>query len=215
MRSLNLFLTVASSTLLATGIAAAGQDRGYYCAFEVSVKSPAGAPVVGWSVAGLSEAGEIFETATTDEHGIARICDAPPGMVSIQVGGQFCGGVTVWHLNPWWMTTRQVFVTYQGCSNDAYVLPGGCVLTLRLHDKDGLPLPGVKFQKSGVDQTSWNETNASDQFGRIFRFIEWGKVLRGTLVKAGYTSKDVTEECKAGERFKRYQVVVLSKRAPE
>jgi hypothetical protein len=215
MRPLNLFLILAFSTLLATGMASAGQDQGSYCAFEVSVKSPAGAPVVGWGVAGLSETGEIFETTTTDEHGIARICDAPPGMVSIRVGGQFCGAVTVRNLNPWWMTTREVFVTYQSCANDAYALPGGCVLTLRLHDKDGLPLPGVLFQKSGVDHTSWNETNTSDQFGRIFRFIEWGNVLRGTLVKVGYTSKDVTEECKAGQQFKRYQVVILNKRAPE
>lgn len=50
-----------------------------YCAFEVSVSTPKGVPVRGVLVSEFRQNGSTFMSSTTDENGVARICDAPQG----------------------------------------------------------------------------------------------------------------------------------------
>src|SRR6185312_5904869 len=106
-----------------------------------AVKSPAGTPVAGIGVA-LTHDGRVYGTAITDARGIAQICDAPKGLVDIEVGGHLCGAVSVRYLKPYWMETRRVSVTYENCSGDDFFPYGGCLFTIRVYDRKTYPSGG-------------------------------------------------------------------------
>jgi hypothetical protein len=149
----------------------AAQDQAGYCAFEVAVSSPTGAPVAGIGVALVRRNGQTFSTVVSNERGIARVCDAPEGLVDIEVGGHVCGAVAVRYLKPYWMKTRRVSVMYKNCSGEEFVPIGGCLLTIRTLDEQGAPLSGVLFDDPDKRSKLREQTWISDQFGRIFRFI--------------------------------------------
>jgi hypothetical protein len=159
-----------------------------YCAFEVRVSKPSGAPFAKVPV-GLVQSGTQFATVFTDAKGLARICDAPLHAVDIVVGGDVCGLVLVKNVRPTWFTTRQVFVTYaeEECSH--FWFPDHCRALLRIEDERGQPLSGARFdgRPSGP--------GVSDVFGRLFRSLKRGEKLEGTVTKNGYEQAHVSEEC--------------------
>ena len=195
--------------LLGTGVSsAASQDR-EYCAFEVVVTTPRGLPVIGAPVAEDYQ-GRPFATAMTDKSGVARLCDAPADSVDIVVGGKRCGATRVSYLSPYWMRTRRVSVTYENCSGEEWMLPGGCRLTIRLRDeRTSAPLPGARFRGGDSRAASEFETYESDTFGRVFRFIRYGTTLSGTLDKDGYAQGEVSEPCTRGENPYLEKIIAL------
>ncbi len=186
-----------------------GQGQPGYCAFRISVRSPTGTPVKGIGVALTKSSGQIFSTTVTDQRGVASFCDAPEGLVDIEVGGHLCGAVAVRYLKAFWMKTRAISVTYENCSGEGFVPIGGCLLTIRTLDKEGAPLSGVTFSGSDIPPALREQTRISDRFGRIFRFINYGGTMTGRLEKPGYVPMSVTDECKSGERPERERIVIL------
>ncbi len=220
--SIPLFTTIALSeaitmvwifalvVLVLAPLSTAAQDRAY-CAFEIAVSSPAGAPVAGAVVALVRGNGQTFSTAASNERGIARICDTPEGLVDIEVGGHLCGAVAVRHLKAFWMQTRRVSLMYQNCSGEEFVPIGGCLLTVRTLDEQGAPLSGVLLDDPDKRSKLREQTWTSDQFGRIFRFVNYGETLKGRVEKAGYVSKSVTDECQRGESSEKELVITLNR----
>lgn len=206
VRAYALFCVLSLPSLLI------GQAQSDYCAFEVVVKSPDGKPVSKAGVSAIDENGITFSRPVTDDEGRARICDVPAGLTDILVGGQRCGAVTVRYLKPYWMKTRSVFVTYQDCGGEDHAAPAGCVLTIRVRNDRAAPLAGVYFSDLVNRPAALQQTSTSDQYGRIFRFIGFGKTLAGTLVKDGYVPKEVNDQCTPGEAYQHTQVVVLESR---
>jgi hypothetical protein len=197
---------------LFVGVPAHGQDKADYCAFEVVVKSPAGAPVVGIEVSEI-ESGQVYAVGVTDQQGISKICDAPEGLIDLHVGAQLCGAVTVAHLAPYWMVTRRIDMIYKNCQGDDFLPQGGCLLTIRVRDGAQAPLPGVNVNDPSAQQPSKGpQTNASDQFGRIFRFLAYGDTGKIELRKDGYQPQAVAYECRPGRSFMPTRTVILEKR---
>lgn len=210
MTALTKLRTFLVAVLLAFSVVPGARSQGNYCAFEILVKSPSGAPIEGAGVAGLDQNGIGFGTAVTDSVGLARICDSAPGLTDIQVGGQRCGAVTVRYLRPYWMVSRKVFVTYTNCSGEDHTPPAGCLLTIRVKAGDGAPLAGVRFVASS--ETPAHQTAVSDQYGRIFRFIRFGDTMAGRLVKDGYLEKELNEPCVPGKAYRLERAVELRER---
>ena len=194
---------------LTVALLSSGEYRDQYCAFEVVVRSPKGDPVWPVSVSLLDRSMHAFTTALTGPAGIARLCDAPVGPISVRVGGQLCGATTVKDLKAFWMKTRRVYITYDNCSGEDFAFPGGCLVTIRVYSKTGQPISGVLFSGSNQRPAAREQTTISDAFGRIFRFVEYGGILNGELVKPGYLSQNIRVTCERGSLYEKEQRVVL------
>ncbi len=203
---------LALSVLVLAPLTSAAQDQSNYCAFEIAVSSPAGSPIAGVGVSLQRRGGQVYSTTTTSERGIASICDAPDGLVDIEVGGHLCGAVAVRYLKQYWMKTRRVSITYENCSGEEWVPLGGCLRTIRVVDEHGALLKGVLFDQPDKRSRSREQTWVSDQFGRIFRFVNYGETLTGSLEKAGYVSKSVTDECNRAEPSEKELLITLNRR---
>jgi hypothetical protein len=180
-----------------------------YCAFEVVVKSPTGDPVVGAGVSGLDQNGVKFGTALTDAQGVVRFCDAPSGLIEINVGGNLCGAVSVGYLSAYWLETRRVFITYKRCSDDWWV-PGRCLLTVRVRDEHNAPVSGAALLPTRKPKPATpKSTEISDRYGRLFFEVNYGDTLEGVLSKAGYAAQPVTAACRSGKSFWLERTVVL------
>jgi len=212
MIGLSRSAVIPALCLMSGGLCSAASMSREYCAFEVVVKSPSGRQVRGAPVNAQKD-GTDFAKTMTDDNGTARICDAPSGLVDIVIGGNVCGAVAVRHLRAYWMTTRQVFVTYQNCSGEEWAVPSGCRLTIRLRDGlDLSPIAGVRLvvPKGGLRGLPGSET--SDRFGRIFQLVPYDKALTGTLEKRGYISASVSEPCTSGKSFVLERTIDLKRR---
>lgn len=66
-----------------------------YCAFEVIVKTSRGEAARYARVVLFDDTGSAFASAVVNEEGVARICDAPPGLLRLSVGGTLCGTASV------------------------------------------------------------------------------------------------------------------------
>ena len=91
-----------------------------YCAFEVKVTDPSGAPLAGIPVAMIQQDDKEFgREVRTDHDGRARLCDAPMQQVSIIVGLDICGAVAVKAVRASWPATERLFITYEpkGCGS--------------------------------------------------------------------------------------------------
>jgi hypothetical protein len=110
------------------------------------------------------------------------------------------------------MKTRKVYLTYTNCSGEEFAMPGACLLTIRIRDAQGLPLAGVQFEAPNHETIPSLETQFSDDFGRIFRFLRYGQTLSGQLVKEGYAPKVLTEQCHPGESFEKELFISLDKK---
>lgn len=161
---------------------------GDYCAFEVLVRSSKGSPVTGVSVLLHDHGGEEFNSAVTDSAGVARICDAPPGLLSIQVGVRRCGGVTVHNLRRFWLETRKVSLTYDNCAGEEWVPVLGCQLVIRVRNQDGFPIPGAVYIGGGMSARPGSQPKAADYLGRIFLFTEFDKQPFGRIESPGYSA---------------------------
>jgi hypothetical protein len=84
-----------------------------YCAFEVKVSTPSGAPRSKVPVLLIREHKTTFSETNTDASGLARLCDAPLEAVDIVVGFDVCGLVSVRNLHSMWPETKRIFVTFE------------------------------------------------------------------------------------------------------
>ena len=186
-------------------------DTAEYCAFEVSVKSETGAPVRHATVLEREHAGSVIARNSTDDRGIARLCDAPTGLVDLEIGGELCGATSVKYLRAFWLQTRRVTVTYKNCSGEEWTPLGGCSLIIRVRDQGGNPLSGVVL-KGGSDLPKPREqTDTSDSYGRIFRFMEYGNRISERIEKESYFTQNVNAHCKPGEGNEKEQLFTLQK----
>ena len=215
---------MTSSTLLLAGVAIVAlppplqaqvenRAQAEYCAFEVLVKSRTGTPVANADVEEVREDGTTFASAITDNNGIARLCDAPAQLVRIQVGGNRCGAVTVGSLKRYWMRTRSIHVVYQNCAGEEWAAPGKCLLTIRVLDRNGKALEGVRLHTKGLPPGQTGAAD-SDEYGRIFRSVRYGDKLTGQLEKKGYLPQDISSECRSGDAWDKELRVVMSHPSP-
>ena len=109
------------------------------------------------------------------------------------------------------MLTRKIDMVYRNCQGDDFLPPGGCQLTIRIRDQGGSPLPGVSVNDPNERPMRREQSRASDQFGRIFRFLDYGDNVRIRLQKEGYVPQTLTSECRSGHPFVLDQVVTLEK----
>ncbi len=204
-------LTALSAIAVCLGLSRPPARGAEYCAFQVTVRSPSGTPVRSVLVEELKQdTDELVAQASTDQHGVARICEAPSvGLVKIRVGGKLCGSAVVAYLKPYWMSTRDVHLTYENCQGEEWFPLGGCGLTIRVRDETNAPLPGVQFETADRQPKQRAQTSTSDAFGRIFRFMNYGDVLEGRIEKPGYISATVSDECRRGSSTDREQVIAL------
>lgn len=210
MTSRTWILIIARAAAVVAVPPCSGWSQNQYCAFDVIVNSPSGKSVAGADV--LEEQnGKVFAKASTDQHGVARICDSPAGLVEIHVGGNLCGAVVVKYLQRYWLKTRRVAVTYENCSGEEWATAGGCQLTIRVRDEGGRPVSGARFGTGSSSGPGPGWSSVSDMFGRIFRFLAYGTVLTGQVTKPGYTPATFTEQCKPGGAQDRERVLVLQK----
>lgn len=194
-----IYLCQSMALLTIVPIALSGAEKAReYCAFEVLVKSSRDVPVAGVAVSLLGESQIVFASVVSDQDGVARICDAPPGLVTIKVGGNLCGTATVGYLQRYWMTTRRVVVAYENCSADGWAPLGGCMLTLRVVSEGGNPILGAVIRGDDGRATSRDQTLVSDQFGRILRFLRFGESMAASIHKNGFLTQSITDRCERG-----------------
>jgi hypothetical protein len=155
-----------------------------YCAYEVRVGHPSGEPFAGVGVALILKGTEIAE-ARTDAKGVVRICDAPLASVDIVAGFDVCGSVGVRHVNPLWLQTRKIDITFDGEScHEFSSFPTVCHVLLRVVDDEGRALSGARF--NGM---------VSDVFGRLIASLDSLQRLAGFVAKEGYAPGRVSAEC--------------------
>lgn len=159
-----------------------------YCALKVEVKSPSGDHVARVPIEVLREHRISIAEAASDANGHAEICDLPLGFVDVVVGQDICGSVMVRSIKPLWPQTVELVVTYAdlGCN---HVAPSPRALVLfRVKDTDGKFVEGASF----TDASQLNQgTTSSDVSGRIFRSVQRGQVLEGTISMNGYLRQAV------------------------
>jgi len=171
-------------------------DDGTYCAYEVTVKKPSGEPVAGVPV-GLVQKGEQIAESEADADGKARLCDAPLDAVDIFVGFDACGQVLVRHVDPLWLRTRQVSITYAPSRCSEFLsFPTDCHVLLRVVDEGGHFLPGALLDAKNSEGPV---SGVSDEFGRVFLSLKKHEYLQGTVKKKGYGSSAVSCECASGD----------------
>jgi hypothetical protein len=147
----------------------------------------------------------------SDSEGIARICDVPRfTRVDINVGNGPCGNVTVRNLYPLWLITFRVSVTYELCAGHDLFLAPLCHLVVRVRDQRGKPLPDAGLTLPSKPEHD-EGTLISDRYGRIFRVIHRGEMLRGSLEKQGYAAAQVAFECTRLSDAENEQIIVLKK----
>ncbi|QOY91463.1 hypothetical protein [Paludibaculum fermentans] len=215
MNRSSLLWLILGAFLLSSPSLRGSQEQREYCAFEVIVRSSTGNPAAATSVSLFDDSGKPLMSALTNEQGLARICDAPSGLVRLTVGGVLCGTVSVGQLKRYWMQTRRINITYDNCSGDGWVPLGGCMLTIRVKAKDGSALIGAKFLDPHEGLKSREQTIVSDSRGRIFRFMEFGETMTGSVESDGYESQSVTNVCKRGDPRDSDLIVVLAPIRPQ
>jgi hypothetical protein len=160
-----------------------------YCAFEIRVADPSGTALDKVPVYLVRGHDTQVASTTTDQRGIATFCDAPLGLLDIGVGLDSCGSVMVREVQAVWPETRRVFVTYVKTYCKHFIFENHCLAVFRVRDETGRPVAGARFKGGGAG------TDASDAFGRIFRYTERRGRLAGTITKPGYGPASVSETC--------------------
>lgn len=176
-----------------------------YCAYEVKVRDPTGAPFANAPV-GVVDGGTQRTTVVTDANGLARFCDEPLHAVDFVVGTRGCGVVLIKAVKPTWPETKNIFITYDKTHCDGELLfPHRCQILLRIHDQEGHPLGGAEFD------FGQSESASSDAFGRIFRSIQSGENLNGMVKMNGRESTRISARCVRGDERDVEENVVLRK----
>ena len=175
-------LTARLITVLSLlALCASGAEGGTYCAFEVHVSKPSGAPFAGVPVVLVSKGSEISKETRTDLQGNVKLCDAPLDPVDVVIGFDSCGSVTIRKVQPDWLETKQVWATYERSYCPELILPRACHVVVRVKDGDGKPVAGARL----AELTGYTGRHAylSDNFGRIFLLVPQGEVVRGWVAK--------------------------------
>lgn len=162
-----------------------------YCAFEVKVTDPSGAPLAGIPVAMIQQDDKEFgREVRTDHDGRARLCDAPMQQVSIIVGLDICGAVAVKAVRASWPATERLFITYEPKGCDHFGASASCTILLRLLDEYDHPVPGAAWLAE-----QGQSGPASDEYGRIFKSVRDGSKLEGAVSKNGYAPVRISVPC--------------------
>jgi hypothetical protein len=173
-----------------------------YCAYAVNVRTPSGTTLPNVPV-GMIERGTQIHTEITDASGSARFCDAPLHPVDLVVGTLDCAVVLVKGVKPTWPETREIDVIYDTGHCGELSFPTSCLVLLRVHNEQGVPVAGAELGSGEV----------SDASGRIFRLIKQGESLTGTLTKEGYEKAHISAPCIRGDERNVEKKIVLLKRA--
>src|SRR5438270_1023772 len=162
-----------------------------YCAFEVRVTTPSGTPFARVPVYLIRAQRTTLFSTSTDEAGIAKLCDAPVGAVDIGVGFDVCGSVLLRAIRATWPDTKTVFVTYSNDPCRHFTFESRCLTVLRIQSEAGRPIAGAHFRTEGGD----SGLRASDMFGRIFYKTNSGGRVAGLVIKKGYRAARVSKTC--------------------
>jgi hypothetical protein len=146
--SSRLFFTIVGrlALVLAAGRCGTAQTSraSTYCAFEIRVRAPSGAPVANIP-AGIVDGGVQAATVLTNREGVARICDVPLHRVDVAVGIDLCGLVLIKNVTSTWPNTRQIFATYVPETCPHLVFSRHCQALLRVINDEGRPLARARF----------------------------------------------------------------------
>jgi len=171
-------------------------DQLPYCAFKVKVTKPSGTPFarVPVELARRGSDAPISIAATrTDAEGVAEFCDAPLDPVDLIVGFDACGAVWVRSVKATWPATRQISVTYVDEVCDHFNPPEHCQILLRVQDDRGRPVVGARFEGT---PSALSSPDYSDAFGRLFRIVNTGGALEGTVAEEGHEPSRVSAQCR-------------------
>jgi hypothetical protein len=180
-------------------------EEATFCAFEVRVSTPSGAPFPNVPVALIRGHTSTFSEATTDAGGVARLCDSPLDVVDIVVGFDMCGSVLVRNLHPMWPESRKVYVTYVNAPCEHFGAAPTCRILMRTQDEEGRPMSGARFEGKPSGQPG---QDVSDVFGRLFRSVRRRETLAGVVAKEGREPVQISQPCLDDLELK----VVLRKR---
>lgn len=194
---------------LSAPAAGIGIQASEYCAFEVTIRTSRGEPVRYARVILFDDTGAAYASSVVNEEGIARICDAPPGLVRLSVGGTLCGTASVGQIKRYWMQTRKVVITFDNCSGEELVPRTGCMLTIRVKGNNGVILEGAKFLENKKYVEGAGQTLVGDRWGRIFQSLKFGELLAGSIQKEGYLAKEIAVACTREPPLDRDIIVVL------
>ena len=165
--------------------------RASYCAYEVTVSKPDGAPAANVPVAIVREGRQLRETRT-DGRGVARLCDAPLTSVDVVVGVDLCGSVLVRQILPMWPDMRRVFVTYERETCREGQFSDHCLALVRVTAEDGSPVSGALLGSDGAGASASVQTDA---FGRLFIRVGRGETFTGNITKEGRKATRISERC--------------------
>jgi hypothetical protein len=182
-----------------------------YCAFEVKVMKPSGAPNPNIPVMMAVRGKQAFEKKS-DANGLVRICDAPLEHVDIAAGFDVCGLVTVKDVTPEWLATVKVFITFEDHPCDHWGYQRDCHILWRVQDEGSHPVVGAHFESN--PPRAGAESDFSDDVGRLFQFINRDGTLQGLLLKKGYKPVQLAEQCGPGQDVNRELKVVMHKQSP-
>jgi hypothetical protein len=160
-----------------------------FCAFEVKVSTPSGAPAANTPVALVRGHRTTLSETATDVNGVARICDTPLEYVDIVVGFDMCGSVEVRNLKAMWPETRLVFITYVKTFCSHFTFSEKVEILLRIQDEHGQPVAGAQFKGKTIADSG---SDASDALGRLFVFTKRGEKLQGLISKEGRVSASIS-----------------------
>lgn len=130
---------------------------------------------------------------TNSVNGVAELCDAGVRPVTIVVGNDSCGRVSIHRIEANRYETKRVPVYYQNCHS--FGIDTGCSIVLRVRDKDGRPMAGASVKFGRV-------VEKSDRLGRIHLSLLYGSSGEATVSKPGFRDNHLAVECSRGrERF--------------
>ena len=182
LRSLFLSLLALLSPLFA--------QQASYCAFEVLVKSPSGAPVPNVPVIMVKNHTTTFSQTTTAANGVARLCDAPLEAVDIVAGFDLCGSIMVRSIRPTWPLTKSLSITYAETSCGHFTFADHCEVLLRVRDENKKPISGAHLV---LQEKSMRDS--SDEFGRLFLALKKGEKIEGKVVIDRREPASISETC--------------------
>ena len=174
------------------GVVSSAAPEPSACSFEVVVKSPTGIPVSSSPVVWTSDSPGFEYRNTTNEFGVARLCDPPIKVrLSIRVGYSACA-VTIQGLLPVWGRVRRIPVTFPDCRSQEMI--GFCHILLRVKDVQDQPLSGVTLELQPYIPTIQGSF-ITDDYGRMFLSVAWRVTGKGVLRRNGYVDQAVGLEC--------------------
>jgi hypothetical protein len=143
--------------------------------------------------------GVAVSESISDDNGIARLCDAPLGLLSISVGTNRCGSMSINFLQRPAAEPHKLKVIFNNCAGIEWSQVGLCRWLIRLNTPEGQPIVGAVFQ--GKDDKQKPRSVRSDNWGRLSLVAGRGESLSGTVGKSGYLPETLSLSCSPGEPY--------------